>query len=84
MLTGVSITYDALGNPISYYYHQMTWEGRLLVDGVCDNGDTEFSFTYNDEGIRTSKTVDGVTTTYYYSGTQLIGEETNGNLTIYL
>ena len=37
------------------------------------------SFTYNDEGIRTSKTVNGVTTTYYLYGSQIVGEETNGN-----
>ena len=42
------------------------------------------SFTYNDEGIRTSKTVDGITTNYYYSGGQLVAEETNGNITVYL
>ena len=39
------------------------------------------SFTYNAEGIRTSKTVNGVTTTYYLSGSQIIGEETNGDIT---
>ena len=35
--------------------------------GATYNGKT-MSFTYNDEGIRTSKTVNGVTTTYYLSG----------------
>ena len=40
--------------------------------------------TYNDEGIRTSKTVNGVTTTYYLNGSQIIGEETNGNITLYI
>ena len=42
------------------------------------------SFVYNDEGIRTSKTVNGVTTNYYLSGSQIIAEETNGNITVYL
>ena len=37
-----------------------------------------------DEGIRTSKTVNGVTTTYYLSGSQIIAEETSGNLTVYI
>ena len=41
-------------------------------------------FKYNDEGIRTSKTTNGVTTTYYLSGSQILAEETNGNLTIYV
>jgi RHS repeat-associated protein len=43
-----------------------------------------YSFTYNDEGIRTTKTKAGVTTTYYLSGSQIIGEETNGNITLYV
>ena len=41
------------------------------------------SFTYNDGGIRTSKTVNGVTTTYYLDGSRIVGEETNGNITVY-
>ena len=41
------------------------------------------SFTYNDEGIRTSKTVDGVVTTYYLEGSRIIAEETAGNVTVY-
>ena len=42
------------------------------------------TFTYNEDGIRTSKTVNGVTTTYYLNGSQIIGEETNGNITLYI
>ena len=42
------------------------------------------SFAYNDEGMRTSKTVAGVTTNYYYNGSQLISEETNGKVKVYL
>ena len=42
------------------------------------------SFTYNDEGIRTAKTVNGITTTYYLDGSQIIAEETNGNIIIYI
>ncbi len=38
-------------------------------------------FLYIDEGIRTSKTVNGVTTTYYLSSSTIIAEETSGNLT---
>ena len=33
------------------------------------------SFTYDDEGIRTSKTVNGVTTNYYYESSLLMKEE---------
>ena len=39
-----------------------------------------FTFTYNDEGIRTSKTTDGVTTTYYLNGSQILAEEINSKV----
>ena len=80
---GGSITYDTIGNPTKYYDgKRFTWEGRRLVGAV--NGSKTMSFIYNDEGIRTSKTVAGVTTNYYYNGSQLIAEETSGNVTVYL
>ena len=36
------------------------------------------------QGIRTSKTKNGVTTTYYLNGSQIMAEETNGNITVYV
>ena len=60
---GQEITYDQLGNPLSYLGWDMTWEaGRRL--STMKNANTDISFTYNDEGFRISKTVDGVTTSY--------------------
>ena len=61
----------------------MNWNGRQLESGDGSQ-DVIFSFTYNDNGIRTSKTVDGVKTTYYLDGSRIIGEETAGNVTMYL
>lgn len=80
---GYTISYDGIGNPLSYYDSRFfTWEGRRLKGAT--NGSVTMSFKYNDEGIRTSKTVNGVTTNYYLNGTQIIAEETNGNITEYL
>ncbi|MBE6644306.1 MAG: hypothetical protein E7612_02880 [Ruminococcaceae bacterium] len=82
---GQAITYDAIGNPLSYYNgsrYTFTWTGRQLT-GASYDGNT-YTFTYNDEGIRTSKTKNGVTTTYYLNGSQIMAEETNGNVTVYL
>ena len=39
------------------------------------NGSNTYAYTYNDEGIRTSKTVNGVTHTYHLSGSQIVAEE---------
>ena len=77
--------YDAIGNPLSYYNisnYTFTWEGRRLITAT-KNGVTR-TYTYNDEGMRTSKTVNGVTTRYYYDGSLLISEETDGKITVYL
>ena len=41
------------------------------------------SFEYNDEGIRTSKTVNGVETTYYVNGGQIVAESNNSRTKLY-
>ncbi|MBO7303798.1 MAG: hypothetical protein J6V09_01055, partial [Clostridia bacterium] len=80
---GNAIDYDALGNPTSYYNGaDFDWIGRRLV-GAIYNG-KQMSFTYDDNGIRQSKTVNGVTTNYYWSGSMLIAEETDGECIVYL
>ena len=71
---GQAIVYDAQGNPTSYLGHTLTWEkGRQLksFDGI--------QYTYNASGIRTSKTVNGVTHTYTLDGTKILKEAWGGN-----
>ena len=47
-----------------------TWQnGRQLASGT--KGSTSFAYTYNADGLRTKKVVDGVTTEYYWAGSQL-------------
>ena len=83
---GQSLYYDGIGNPISYYNGirwNFTWtEGRRLA--TASNGGTTVSFMYNDEGIRTSKTVNGVKHTYYLNGSQIVMEEWGNELLVYL
>ena len=42
------------------------------------------SFTYNDSGIRTSKTINGVTHRYYLNDSQIVAEQWADKLSIYL
>ena len=42
------------------------------------------SFTYDDNGIRTSKTVNGVTHTYQLNGSQIVSESWGDKLLVYL
>lgn len=72
-----TITYDAQGNPVSYLGHALTWEkGRQLKS--FDN----IQYTYNANGIRTSKTVDGVKHTYMLDGTKILSETWGENTLI--
>ncbi len=51
---GQSITYDSMGNPLSYRGATLTWNGRLLMSYEKDG--IKYTYTYNDENLRTNKT----------------------------
>ncbi|MBM7871484.1 RHS repeat-associated protein [Clostridium pascui] len=75
------ITYDAIGNPLTYDGYTYTWEnGRQLKSIV--KGNSNISFKYNDSGIRTEKTVNGKTTKYHLLGDK-VTFETDGENSIY-
>ena len=71
---GQAISYDAIGNPTSYLGWNMTWQGRQLASATKD--ENTLSFTYDANGIRTSKTVNGVTTEYFLNGSQILAQKT--------
>lgn len=85
---GYNIQYDSIGNPTSMRINGLTrtlsWtQGRRLAS--MDAGSNEvYTYTYNDEGIRTSKTVNGTKHEYLLSGTQVIAEKFGSVLIIYL
>ena len=51
------------------------WQGRQLVKAEKDK---KLSFTYDSEGVRTTKTVGSTTTKYLLNGTQILAQTTNG------
>ena len=66
---GQSISYDAQGNPTNYRGKTLTWEkGRQLKSYGG------YSYTYNANGVRTSKTVSGVKHTYTLDGMKILKE----------
>ena len=83
---GTAITYDAIGNPLSYNngnQYSFTWkDGRRLA--TATKGGVNYSFTYNDEGIRTSKTVGSVKHTYILDGTRIVSEKWGNYFIVYL
>ena len=52
------------------------WQGRQLT--TAEKGGTTLSYTYDSEGVRTSKTVGSTTTKYLLNGTQILAQTTNG------
>ena len=79
---GQSITYDEIGNPLTYRDGMsMTWKnGRQLA--TLTNGDTSISYGYDSDSVRTTKTVSGVKYTYAYFNGQLM-YETRGDAKFY-
>ena len=80
---GQSIIYDngasnGIGLPTTYLGKTMTWEGRELVSVVDDGGSIAYSYDLN--GLRLSKSVNGIVTEYLYSGTRLLRQVTGGNV----
>lgn len=71
---GQSITYDAIGNPLSYRDGiTMTWKnGRELAS--LQNSDNTISYSYGSSGIRVSKTVNGTDYKYAYLNGKLVYE----------
>lgn len=69
-----SITYDAQGNPTNYFGYELTWEKSRQLKSFGQN-----TYTYNANGIRTSKTVNGVTHTYTLDGTNILRETWGDN-----
>ena len=71
---GQSITYDEIGNPLTYRDGMtMTWTGRQLTT-LTQNG-KQNTYKYDVDGLRFEKTAGGVTTQYQYVNGQLLGEK---------
>ena len=77
---GAAIGYDQIGNPLSYYNGwSFTWQqGREMA--TATKGSQSLSFTYDADGVRRTKTVNGVEHTYYYVGGKLSRETYGSNV----
>ena len=73
---GKGYQYDQLGNPTTYRGYDLTWQGRRLVqfDGV--------EYTYDADGIRTSKRDDNKTIKFFTDKNQIVAEQlvVNGSI----
>ena len=76
-----SLTYDANGNVLTYGNKSFNWSSGRNLSQIID-GENTYSYTYDESGIRTSKTVNGVTT-YYNTKDGVILSQTDGTNTMY-
>ena len=67
---GETFVYDSIGNPTTYRNKTLTWSHARQLDSFGDIA----SFKYNANGIRISKSVNGITTKYYLNGNKIISQ----------
>ena len=72
--TNEQITYDEIGNPITYLGNSLAWDGRQLTSY------NNITYSYDADGIRASKTVGNTKTEYYYVG-DVIHYQVSTNIT---
>lgn len=70
--------YDVLGNPTIYRNKSLLWQGRRLKQF------DDTTFTYDVNGIRTSKLNNGILTKYIYDGNNLVAELRNNEWIYYI
>ena len=63
---------------LTYNGASYTWMGRELRK--ITNGSNTYSYKYNADGIRTSKTVKGTTTEFFLNGSQILAQKTGDSV----
>ena len=84
------LEYDDYGNPKKWFKHgtdgsslgySLSWGHVSNLTAITDDATgIQYTYKYNDQGIRTEKVVDGVVHKYYLHGEQIIAERYGNNL----
>ncbi len=75
---GKTMTYDGVGNLLSYDGNSFTWTGGRRLSGVTKADGTVITYEYDHEGRRIKKMVGNVEETFTYVGDILFGCERLG------
>ncbi|MDR2525966.1 MAG: DNRLRE domain-containing protein, partial [Oscillospiraceae bacterium] len=78
-VNGDAITYDAVGNPLTFAGYTFTWQRGRQLAGVSGNG-VSISYTYDTAGRRTRQVVNGTTINYLYAGDLLMRRNDGTNI----
>ena len=77
---GQSITYDAIGNPLSYRDGiSLTWQNGRQLESFR-NTMHNVSYRYNADGIRTRKSVNGIVTEYLLNGSDIVMQKSGSDV----
>ena len=74
---GKAITYDAMGNPLSYMGMNLTWEKGRQLKTLKKSG-TLSQYVYDNDGRRIQKTVGDKVTRFYLDGDKIIAQKEEG------
>ena len=74
---GKAITYDAMGNPLSYMGMNLTWEKGRQLKTLKKSG-TLSQYIYDNDGRRIRKTVGDKVTHFYLDGEKIIAQKEEG------
>ena len=74
---GKAITYDAMGNPLSYMGMSLTWEKGRQLKTLKKSG-TLSQYVYDNDGRRIQKTVGDKVTRFYLDGDKIIAQKEEG------
>ena len=76
---GKTITYDAIGNPLSYYNGmEFSWTMGRRLESIT-RGNSKTRYTYNANGLRTAKIINGTRFNYYWNGDKITAQTWPGN-----
>ena len=82
---GQAITYDAIGNPLTYYNGQsysMSWAHGRQLEGVSTGG-KEIGFSYDKDGLRLGKSIGETSYAYLWAGGRLAEQKWGDNRIIF-
>ncbi len=81
--TAYTLQVDEIGNLSKVNGVDLNWNGRRL-ESISEDGTEIISYDYNMDGQRVKKTVNGVTTEYFYNSSILAGQKTGDDVIIFM
>ena len=78
-VNGTALTYDENGNLLTYGDKTFSWCHGTRLESITDSENT-YSYVYDENGTRFSKTVNGTTTQFNYVGGLLLSQKTGEDI----